>query len=56
MRLPITAVIGRLLCVDRNSLLLAGFNLVAGIVTATLQAGRRGGCTSCYGAAADGSK
>lgn len=36
MRLPITVMIRRLLSVDRNSLLLAGFNLVAGIVITTL--------------------
>ena len=36
MRLPIIAMIRRLLCVDRNSLRLAGFNLVAGIVITTL--------------------
>ena len=36
MRLPIAATIRRLLSVDRNSLLLAGFNLVAGIVITTL--------------------
>ena len=36
MRLAIAAVIRRLLSVDRNSLLLAGLNLVAGIVITTL--------------------
>ena len=36
MTLPIAATIRRLLSVDRNSLLLAGFNLVAGIVITTL--------------------
>lgn len=35
-RLPFTAMIRRLLSVDRSSLLLAGFNLVAGIVITTL--------------------
>ena len=36
MRLPITTMNRRLLSADRNSLLLAGFNLVAGIVITTL--------------------
>ena len=36
MRLPIAATTRRLLSVDRNSLLLAGFNLVAGIAITTM--------------------
>ena len=36
MRLPIAATIRRLLAVDRDSLRLAGFNLVAGMVITTL--------------------
>ena len=36
MRLPIAAMIRRLPSVDRNSLLLAGFNLVAGIAITTM--------------------
>ena len=36
MRFPTAAMIRRLLSVDRSSLRLAGFNLVAGIVITTL--------------------
>ena len=36
MRLPIPATIGRLLSVDRNSLLIAALNLAGGIVITTL--------------------